>query len=223
MKRFFLIFVAVFSVSALAQDSEPMVDINAITEAAATIPDFLDDQFGALVCEADNPDASEDIITSEQTSFACLLAAVEAAGLTETLMGEGPFTVFAPTDAAFRDFFDDNADFASVEDLLADTETLSAVLTYHVVPEGMALNDIFAMTTGEAEEMVTLSTVAGQDLVVMFPENISETDEEATVSISSDGLESSDASAYVASNTISTTNGFIIPIDEVLLPPMDGM
>jgi uncharacterized surface protein with fasciclin (FAS1) repeats len=62
-------------------------------------------------------------------SFTTLVAAVEAAGLVETLSGEGPFTVFAPTDEAFAALPE-----GTVEGLLEDTEALTAVLTYHVVP-----------------------------------------------------------------------------------------
>ncbi len=61
-------------------------------------------------------------------SFSTLLDAAEAAGLVETLKGEGPFTVFAPTDAAFAALPE-----GTVEGLLADPEALAAILTYHVV------------------------------------------------------------------------------------------
>lgn len=62
-------------------------------------------------------------------SFKTLVTAVEAAGLVETLKGQGPFTVFAPTDEAFAKIPQDQLDA-----LLADQEKLTAVLTYHVVP-----------------------------------------------------------------------------------------
>jgi len=61
-------------------------------------------------------------------SFNTLLAAVKAAGLEATLKGEGPFTVFAPTDEAFEAL-----PAGTVEALLADKEKLTAILTYHVV------------------------------------------------------------------------------------------
>jgi len=67
-------------------------------------------------------------VAREAGSFTTLLAAIEAAGLTATLEGEGPFTVFAPTDAAFAAL-----PAGTVEGLLADPEALTAVLTYHVV------------------------------------------------------------------------------------------
>ena len=62
-------------------------------------------------------------------SFTTLVAAVQAAGLVDTLKGEGPFTVFAPTDAAFAAL-----PAGTVEGLLADIPTLTGILTYHVLP-----------------------------------------------------------------------------------------
>jgi uncharacterized surface protein with fasciclin (FAS1) repeats len=62
--------------------------------------------------------------------FNTLVAAVKAAGLVETLKGEGPFTVFAPTDEAFAKIPKDK-----LEALLKDKEQLTAILTYHVVPD----------------------------------------------------------------------------------------
>ena len=61
-------------------------------------------------------------------SFKTLVAAVQAAGLAETLQGPGPFTVFAPTDAAFAKLPD-----GTVTALLADKEKLASILTFHVV------------------------------------------------------------------------------------------
>ncbi len=65
----------------------------------------------------------------EAGNFTTLAAALDAAGLVETLKGEGPFTVFAPTDEAFAALPE-----GTVESLLADPEALAAILTYHVVP-----------------------------------------------------------------------------------------
>ena len=67
-------------------------------------------------------------VAVEAGSFNTLVAAVKAAGLVETLSGPGPFTVFAPTDAAFA-----KLPAGTVEALLADKEKLTSILTYHVV------------------------------------------------------------------------------------------
>ena len=70
-------------------------------------------------------------------SFNTLVAAVKAAGLVDTLKGEGPFTVFAPTDEAFA-----KIPKADLDALLADKEKLTAVLTYHVVPGKVTAADV---------------------------------------------------------------------------------
>ncbi|MGB8337372.1 MAG: fasciclin domain-containing protein [Burkholderiales bacterium] len=70
-------------------------------------------------------------------SFNTLVSAVKAAGLTETFKGKGPFTVFAPTDAAFA-----KIPKASLDALLADKQKLASVLTYHVVPGKVMAADV---------------------------------------------------------------------------------
>jgi uncharacterized surface protein with fasciclin (FAS1) repeats len=71
--------------------------------------------------------------------FKTLAVALEKAGLVETLKGKGPFTVFAPTDAAFA-----KVPKADLDALLADKEKLTAVLTYHVVPGNVMAKDVKA-------------------------------------------------------------------------------
>jgi uncharacterized surface protein with fasciclin (FAS1) repeats len=101
---------------------------------------------------------SKDIVDTaiDAGSFTTLVAAVQAAGLVETLKGEGPFTVFAPTDAAFAALPE-----GTVEALLADPEALAAILTYHVVPgavmSGDLVDDMKAATVNGAEITVDLS------------------------------------------------------------------
>jgi len=73
----------------------------------------------------------------EAGSFTTLVKAVQAAGLVETLKGEGPFTVFAPTDEAFA-----KLPAGTLESLLADKAKLTAVLTYHVVPGKLMAADV---------------------------------------------------------------------------------
>ena len=98
---------------------------------------------------------SKDIVDTavEAGTFTTLVAAVEAAGLVETLKGEGPFTVFAPTDEAFAALPE-----GTVEGLLADAEALTAVLTYHVVPGKVMSGDLsdgmMAATVNGGEVMI---------------------------------------------------------------------
>ncbi len=96
----------------------------------------------------------------EAGDFSTLLAAAEAAGLVETLKGEGPFTVFAPTDAAFAELPE-----GTVEDLLKpeNKDQLTSILTYHVVPGKVMstdLSDGMAAATVEGSE-VTIGTEGG--------------------------------------------------------------
>lgn len=86
-------------------------------------------------------------------SFTTLVAAIEAAGLTETLKGDGPFTVFAPTDEAFAALPE-----GTVEGLLADPEALAAILSYHVVAGKV-------MSTDLSDGMV-VTTVNGADITI---------------------------------------------------------
>ena len=76
-------------------------------------------------------------IASEAGTFNTLVAAVKAAGLAETLQGPGPFTVFAPTDAAFS-----KLPAGTVESLLADPKKLASILTFHVVSGKVMSTDI---------------------------------------------------------------------------------
>ena len=132
---------------------------------------------------------SNDIVAIATTSAKTLAAAVTAAGLVETLQGDGPFTVFAPTDAAFADIQ------SAVDDLLKpeNKEKLATILTYHVV-SGKAL----AADLSDGQE---LTTVEGGKL---------------KVSMSNGKVMIGDAA--VASADIIASNGVIHVIDKVLLP-----
>ena len=90
-------------------------------------------------------------------SFKTLVTAVQAAGLVDTLKGPGPFTVFAPTDAAFAKIRK-----AKLDAPLADKAALTKVLTYHVVPAKVMAADVKAgkVKTVEGSE-VTLATKGG--------------------------------------------------------------
>ncbi len=89
--------------------------------------------------------------------FKTLAAALEKAGLIDTLKGKGPFTVFAPTDAAFA-----KVPKADLDALLADKAKLTAVLTYHVVPGAVMAKDVQAgkVKTVQGGEL-TVSTAGG--------------------------------------------------------------
>lgn len=90
-------------------------------------------------------------------NFTTLVTAVKAAGLVDTLKGPGPFTVFAPTDAAFA-----KVPKATLDALLADKAALTKVLTYHVVPGKVMAADVRAgkVKTVQGQEL-TLTTTNG--------------------------------------------------------------
>jgi transforming growth factor-beta-induced protein len=126
--------------------------------------------------------------------FETLVAAVEAAGLVETLSGPGPFTVFAPTDEAFAAALEELG--LTAEELLADTETLTAILTYHVVSGELLAADVVAGGSTEVE------TVNG----AMLPVTV-------------DGDSVMVGEANVVATDVMASNGVIHVIDAVLLPP----
>lgn len=102
---------------------------------------------------------AKDIVETAASAgqFSTLAAALEKAGLTETLKGQGPFTVFAPTDEAFA-----KVPKAQLDALLADREKLAAVLTYHVVPGSVMAKDVKPgkVRTVQGSEL-TVSTTDG--------------------------------------------------------------
>jgi uncharacterized surface protein with fasciclin (FAS1) repeats len=91
-------------------------------------------------------------------NFKTLVAAVQAAGLVDTLNGTGPFTVFAPTDEAFAKLPE-----GTVESLLADKDKLTKVLTYHVVSGKVMAADVSGMTEAPSLEggMLKIDTSNG--------------------------------------------------------------
>ncbi|MFN7016112.1 MAG: fasciclin domain-containing protein [Fimbriimonadales bacterium] len=92
-------------------------------------------------------------IAVQAGKFNTLVQAVQAAGLVETLSGEGPFTVFAPTDEAFAQIPQE-----TLQAVLADKEKLTAILTYHVVPGKLMAADVARSSQ--------LQTVQGQSITV---------------------------------------------------------
>jgi uncharacterized surface protein with fasciclin (FAS1) repeats len=144
--------------------------------------------------------SAEDAVTAEMdivdtavaaNQFGTLAAALDAAGLVETLKGPGPFTVFAPTDEAFA-----SLPAGTVENLLKpeNKEQLIEVLTYHVVPGKVA--------AAEVVKLEEAKTVNGGTL---------------EIDAESGGVKINDAN--VEATDIAASNGLIHVIDKVLLPP----
>ena len=123
-------------------------------------------------------------------SFNTLAKALQAAGLVDTLKGKGPFTVFAPTDAAFA-----KLPAGTLEDLLKpeNKKKLQAILTYHVVPG--------KVTAADVTKLDSAKTVNGQE-----------------VKISTSGGTVMVDNAKVAKADVMASNGVIHVIDSVILP-----
>jgi uncharacterized surface protein with fasciclin (FAS1) repeats len=133
-------------------------------------------------------------IAQSNDDFSTLVAALKAAGLVETLSGEGPFTVFAPTNAAFEKLPDGTLDNLLKEENKAQ---LTAILTYHVAPAKAMAEDVVGMEEAP--------TVQGQPVQIMV--------EDGTVMLQGDNT------ATVTTTDIQASNGVIHVIDTVLMPP----
>jgi uncharacterized surface protein with fasciclin (FAS1) repeats len=138
-----------------------------------------------------NPEPTMDIVETADAAgtFKTLLAAAEAADLVDALKGEGPLTIFAPTDDAFAALPE-----GTVEALLNDIDALTAILTYHVVPG--------AVTSAQVANLTSANTLNGAAL---------------TITVTSDGRVMID-NATVIVRDIETTNGIIHVIDAVIIP-----
>ena len=130
-------------------------------------------------------------VASETESLSTLVQAVQAAGLVETLQGDGPFTVFAPTNAAFEAL-----PAGTLENLLKpeNREQLRSILTYHVVSGKVMSTDL---TDG-----MNAATVAGGDVMVN----------------TTNGVRLNNA-ASVTTADVPASNGVVHIIDAVLMPP----
>jgi uncharacterized surface protein with fasciclin (FAS1) repeats len=135
--------------------------------------------------------ATQDIVQTALAAgqFTTLAKALGEAGLVETLKGTGPFTVFAPTDAAFA-----KLPPGTVEALLQDKEKLRAVLLYHVVPGRLMAADVL--------KSPSLKTVGGPSAKIMMHGNGAMID-----------------AAMIVRTDVGASNGVIHVIDSVLMPP----
>jgi uncharacterized surface protein with fasciclin (FAS1) repeats len=131
------------------------------------------------------------VATAEGAGFNTLVTAVKAAGLEDTLKGPGPFTVFAPTDAAFA-----KVPEAKLKALLEpqNKAMLQAVLTYHVVAGKVMAADVVKLTSAKTVEGADASIKVMDGKVMVNDANVTTTD-------------------------VAASNGVIHVIDTVLLPP----
>ena len=133
-------------------------------------------------------------IVVESEDHSILESALISAGFVETLSGEGPFTVFAPTDAAFADLLTELG-VASLGDI--DAETLAAVLQMHVVTG--------KVMSGDLTEGLMVNTLQGEEITFSLMGGVSITDP-------------NDRMSYVIAADLEATNGVVHVIDKVILP-----
>ncbi|WP_373939118.1 fasciclin domain-containing protein [Vibrio kanaloae] len=142
--------------------------------------------------QANHHEMKRDIVdvAAENGSFTTLVAVVKAAGLVETLKGDGPFTVFAPTDEAFAALPEGTVDMLLKPE---NKDKLVAVLTYHVVPGKIMATEVMKLNSAE--------TVQGEAVMIAI--------DDGNVMINN---------AKVAMPDVEASNGVIHVIDKVLLP-----
>ncbi len=129
-------------------------------------------------------------VATEAAAFTTLLAAADAAGLVDTLKGEGPYTLFAPNDDAFAALPE-----GTLESLLADPEALKAILLYHVVEGSVTSDQVVGLTEA--------TSVEGSPIAISVV----------------DGTVTLNGAAKVVTADVMASNGVIHVIDAVILPP----
>ena len=183
-----LVLVVIIGLIVMAGGNDKDMDENMDTTTDTTVQEEGVMVGGAMMLP------SQDIVTNAMNAdnVTTLVAAVDAAGLVETLQGPGPFTVFAPTNAAFE-----KLPAGTVDTLLMpeNKEMLASILTYHVVPGRYTMADL---TDGQV-----LTTVQGEDLVIGKDMN------QLTVN----------GNAMVETADVTSSNGVTFVIDSVLTPP----
>lgn len=172
--------LALFTTLAFAQESGGMMSGGMMSGGASDMPATVVD------------------IALSDDNFSTLVAALDTAGLVETLQGEGPFTVFAPTNDAFEALLGDLG--ISAEELLA-RDDLADILTYHVVPQQLLAADVLA-AVDSAGGTAEVETVNGEAL---------------SVSLDGDSVVIN-GTATVTTTDLQAGNGVVHVIDAVLVP-----
>jgi uncharacterized surface protein with fasciclin (FAS1) repeats len=182
-------------------------------------------------------DATATELADTNATYTCLVQVLTATGLADTLGAEGTYTLFAPTDDAFRRLAESMTD-SEFQTLLGDTEQLTQVLNYHVLPEENSLSSLYA-GSALGSSPISVTTLQGSDLTLTFE------DEAGSDTVAEDGSTTSDSNtistqtfvrigsnaastaeqegdAFAVQETVDADNGFVIGIDSVLMPEMDA-
>lgn len=159
-----------------------------------TTEETTDAQSSSSDMESMSEEPAQDVVdlAIATENLSTLVTAVQAAELVETLKGEGPFTVFAPTNAAFGALPE-----GTLEDLLKpeNKDQLAAVLTYHVVAG--------KVMSGDLSDGMTATTVNGNDITISVGEGVQIN------------------GANVTTADVEASNGVVHIIDAVILPPSE--
>jgi uncharacterized surface protein with fasciclin (FAS1) repeats len=179
-------------VAIVVEDGTVTVDEANVTATDIDCTNGVIHVIDAVILPPEPEEEAKDIVDTAAAAdgFQTLVAAVKAAGLVDTLKGEGPFTVFAPTDEAFGKLPD-----GTLDDLLKpeNKEKLTAILTYHVVPGKVLAADVVKLDSAK--------TVQGAEVAIVVEDGKVKVDE-----------------ANVTATDIECTNGVIHVIDAVILP-----
>jgi uncharacterized surface protein with fasciclin (FAS1) repeats len=165
-----------------------LASVLAIVGAACSTADAADETTTTTAAEEMMEETIVDVAVAQ--GFSTLVTAVQTADLVETLSGEGPFTVFAPTDEAFAALPE-----GVLDGLLADPAALADILKYHVVSGEVLAADVVGLASA--------TTVQGEDIAI------------AVV----DGTVVLNGTANVVITDVMASNGVIHVIDAVILPP----
>ena len=178
-----------------AMTEDAMADDEAMAEDEMSEDEMSEDEMSDSMSDEEMAAASGDVtvIASERDDLTTLVAAVQAAGLLETLQGAGPFTIFAPTDAAFEAYFGEMG--MTIDDAAADPQALAALLQHHVVAAADDSSMVAAMVDNP------FVSLAGTELPVTV-----------------DGDTLTIGGATIVEADVFATNGVIHVIDTVLAP-----
>lgn len=188
--------------AAFAQDSDT-IDVQAVQLGSGSI-------MGYLTGNASNPNIDANCYTKASnpgTSYNCLVGALQKTGLDKALADKGSFTLFAPTDQAFKAYAASAGDTA-FNALVNNTDALTALLKYHVLPKAFTLDELFYMGSG-LKGTTTLPTLEGKNLAINFS-GAAEGNQMSAVTL---------GSAHAMAPTMAFDNGDLISIDNVLTVP----
>lgn len=149
---------------------------------------------------------------STSTDFTILESALEATNMTSSMEGDGPFTVFAPTDDAFTDLADRLN--ITMDELLSDTDALTTILQFHVLNGNFSTSDIVTAFGAQDDNVLELSTLGGEELTLQATD-------ESTLILNGQGIDVFLPDVVVTNGLIQGTSGVMIPpslIDENGLP-----